>query len=898
MEEDDLQIYLTSDQLGANGTPITIDSVKNMTIGAKVSTANSTYIVQPVFDLSLLDKDNYIDVNLSSGTQAVTEIKLVSNSSASSHSGQERYDFTLSGSYGGLKASAAYHQENKRQDASSDGTVNVTMSYNNSGAYVAVLTGGFNRNASFTSYLVGAKLDDATVKSRVAYTEAYVTGQTGDKYVKTVTIVNNGQLDDQENAYGNIQLLGEMERIFSLLRTQYNTYSDATIRKTLTANMLLMKGYISNAIQQFYSYHGDSFVSHISAMNYGMGNGQLQFGSSSGNSENIYDAALAVSYSGLGFGGSGSANVGGARQSGWATAYKNTVVTARSLPAGVIDTTAWANSLFSMLSNEASPISVPALSNLPVMGTLTLPAPVEKKKSPAEPPDSCFSSYDEWKTYQQDKKKTPDQDRAQAEAAEAAVEAKGAAASSQPGGGGPSLYQDYERELRLLKNGRRVFAPSVQGSNIMRVDKMFVSGFDTTAYDQVIPQLRPNLDIPGQSTKIAGFPNISILLMIVDRLGQLNSYLHFLSGFAISKVSPDMSNLFNTFYSHFRDNAFDMIALQLSQGVDLNDALLTSFSVEMLGKEGGDGRESRLYKALGNIDAYNYIVKTLLEPHNAQIWSSAPGGYIPFVWDQNNQLGFLNLKGIRYSGSGDYFLTDDDVIPYTDPMKNPLSLYEENKATLKSPWFPVFQYKQSKPSALLFLQTAGPYQIIRGLTYAAYPNGVMTFNQMNPSLNASVTSSLADYLGQVLNNFNQSYRYFLSWDYSLYFANATQKDPDMVKKYRVLTLAIGYWGVPSDPPAPPMSNYWIDFAQCSYPTWIRKGIKNIYKTANGSMGIADMAKQEPFSDTNGPVMLLPINSTTCGAKFNNAFSYATNFAAADIVPTGSYDAAYKAALSQ
>ena len=135
MDETDFQIYLTRDQLGANGIPITIDSVKNITIGAKVSTANSTYIVRPVFDLSLLDKDNYLDVNLSSGTQAVTEIKLVSNSNASSHSGQERYDFTASGSYGGLKAAAAYHQENKRQDASSDGSVNVTMSYNNSGAY-------------------------------------------------------------------------------------------------------------------------------------------------------------------------------------------------------------------------------------------------------------------------------------------------------------------------------------------------------------------------------------------------------------------------------------------------------------------------------------------------------------------------------------------------------------------------------------------------------------------------------------------------------------------------------------------------------------------------------------------------------------------------------------------
>ncbi len=43
-------------------------------------------------------------------------------------------------------------------------------------------------------------------------------------------------------------------------------------------------------------------------------------------------------------------------------------------------------------------------------------------------------------------------------------------------------------------------------------------------------------------------------------------------------------------------------------------------------------------------------------------------------------------------------------------------------------------------------------------------------------------------------------------------------------------------------------------------------------------------------------VLLPINSTTCGDKFNNAFSYATNFASTDIVQDNSYEAAYKAAL--
>ena len=99
--------------------------------------------------------------------------------------------------------------------------------------------------------------------------------------------------------------LGEMERIFGLLKTQYGQYGDATVRATLMTNMSSLKSSIANAIKTFYSYNGDSFISRISAMNYGLGNGQLEFGQSSGNRENIYSGALSVSYSGLGFGGSG-----------------------------------------------------------------------------------------------------------------------------------------------------------------------------------------------------------------------------------------------------------------------------------------------------------------------------------------------------------------------------------------------------------------------------------------------------------------------------------------------------------------------------------------------------------------------------------------------------------------
>ena len=177
----------------------------------------------------------------------------------------------------------------------------------------------------------------------------------------------------------------------------------------------------------------------------------------------------------------------------------------------------------------------------------------------------------------------------------------------------------------------------------------------------------------------------------------------------------------------------------------------------------------------------------------------------------------------------------------------------------------------------------------------------MTFNQMNPAaLDASVTQPLADFLGKSGNSYLSSGEYdVIDWAYSLYFPNATQKDPDMVKKYTVLTLPVQQPYVYPPPPNPPgvMGNYKSVFTPDSLKnTWL-SGAKKIYKTYAGSsyIDIIDMSSEMPYQQL-GAIMLLPINSTTCGDKFNNAFSYATNFGATDIVQDNSYEAAYKAAL--
>lgn len=211
MRNEHFEAFLNNGLLGTNGKLITIDSVKAMTIGAKISTANSTFIVQPIFDLSLLNKNGHLDINLASNTKAVTEIKLTSSKSASSNSEQQSYDFKASASGAGVKASGAYHQDSKRQESSSDGSVSVKMSYNTTGAYVELLTGGFSNDASFTPYLIGTLLTDDTVRTYVNYKESYVTGQSGAKYISELGFTNGGQLSDLENVYGNIQLLGEME---------------------------------------------------------------------------------------------------------------------------------------------------------------------------------------------------------------------------------------------------------------------------------------------------------------------------------------------------------------------------------------------------------------------------------------------------------------------------------------------------------------------------------------------------------------------------------------------------------------------------------------------------------------------------------------------------------------
>jgi hypothetical protein len=126
----------------------------------------------------------------------------------------------------------------------------------------------------------------------------------------------------------------------------------------------------------------------------------------------------------------------------------------------------------------------------------------------------------------------------------------------------------------------------------VRFDKMFVSGFETLPYDAVIPQLRPDLDIPGLDKAIGSFPNLMEIMLVSEKLGKLDSYLAFLATVSVSNVTPQMSERYHQFFQKASTRAYDLVGLALSQGTDLTPAVLAGYKKAMLGTAADQGTAS------------------------------------------------------------------------------------------------------------------------------------------------------------------------------------------------------------------------------------------------------------------------------------------------------------------
>ncbi|KGH25692.1 hypothetical protein [Comamonas testosteroni] len=909
MDEEDFERYLLN---AGRGTDITQETIKSLSVGASIDSAASTYNLRPIFDLGRLKEDNRLSVD-TTRSQQKTELKITSNKTASSTSSQTTIDGSASGSYAGFKAAAAYHQANAWKNTQSDGSISVQMVSANTNNIAAILSSGFSDADNLTPYLIGTKLTDAQLSSDISVAEGPPTSACGGKTYIAGVAVNRYKLADTE-PYANMQLLTRMESVFTDLRAQHELCADAAIKAQTIGYMTELRRKIVSAIADFYAFNGDSFVSQTTSMNQGIGKGQLSFSNADGNTESQYGASLSAEYQTGAFGGGASGSFQYYKQNGWATAVQNVQVSAESWPAGVADTSAWVSSLNTMLKDQSASL-VPPLGSLPKDPGVKPPTPVGPKKEKQEgPPDSAFASYADWKQYQADKKSAKDADVL--ERVHQRVENEPLVANdkrtlqSSPGN---SEYLQFIAELDDLKlRARQPQKPPQAGAstdgNLVRFDKMYVNGFETLPYDAVIPQLRPKLDIPGVSKAIGSFPQLMEMMLTVEKLGKLDSYLRFLANLSVSNVTPEMSARYHQFFLKSSARAYDLVTLSLGQGTDITPEVLAGYKKAMLGTNASRA-ESELYKNLQDLDYYDYVVGTLLDPAKGKAWSTAPGGYMPLRWTPDGGTELVTWTGLPVG-------KDDGVtgVNFSNPNINPLSLYQSAKA-IQTPWYPVYIFNQGNTPTLVFVQHFGAYQAIYGARWVVQPYGDDKF--VKPSLK----SQWPEY--QVMGNEglplpvdakkpmrevvaareNSFLEHVMAWDYSVNFPQSGN-DPARLSKFNALVVVPKHLNLDRNPDI----NTWnekvmrgnshsVALRFLDNDTLTRLKIENdgIYRSFRPSSTpsaqrlvrrVRDGSVVNVTEEIRGGeayVMLLPLNAATAGDNLKQAFNYAPERTPMDIV---------------
>lgn len=913
MDDEDFERYLLT---AGKGTPITPETIKSLSVGSGINAAQSTYNLRPIFDLGRLKEDSRLNVD-TTRSQQKTVLSVTSSKDASTFADQFTFDVSASGSVGresfGAKGAAAYHHASAHRKTKSDGTVNVQLAAANTNNIVSILGSGFTGSENFTGYLIGTKLTEEQLRSYVATTESTPTGICGGKPYTTSVTVSRYKFADGD-PYANIQILSRMESVFSDLKAQHEICADASIRPVLVRQMVELRGKIESAIADFYAVNGDAFVSQTTSMNQAIGSGKLSFRTADGNTESTNGGSISAQYQTLTGGVGGSTTLQFYKQHGWAKALTDVQVQAEAQPAGVADTTAWVGSIQSMLKDQGSSL-VPPMGSLPKDPGVKLPTPVGPHHDEDAPPDVAFTSYDQWKQYLADKKKAAD-DKKELERAKKRVEEQpliiNDKALLQSGQGGDAYLQliaeldDIKERARLLQSPPQAGTGAGDG-NLVRFDKMFVSGFETQPYDAVIPQLRPNLDIPGMDRAVGSFPNLMETMLVSEKLGKLDTYLAFLSSLSVSNVTPEMSARYHQFFQKASARAYDLVGLALSQGTDLTPAVLAGYKKAMLGTTTAPA-QSELYQSLQDIDYYNYVVGTLLDPAKGKAWTAAPGGYLPMRWKADGSGGaeLVTWTGLAHVNQGKPNKESVATVDFSNPNADPLALYRNGMKALQTPWYPVYIFNQGQAPALVFVQHFGAYQAIYGARWVARP-----FDGDTP-VTPSLVPKWQDYqpLGNgdmrtVMTNARNSFLEFMSWDYSVYFPNSGN-DPTRLQKYNALVLTPPVDYRESDGQTmhtAAHSSAVRDFGFFEYrdhnrtdATYnafrsgdfdVHRGYRMMRRMSNGE--VVDITSRTPGGVRKTSVMLLPLNTTTTGESLKQSLNYAPDRAPMDVITPTSLD---------
>ena len=830
MDESEFNIYLNTglDSIGVRDLTKP-ENIKSLNIGYPVDTQKATYVMRSVFNLAALKKDDllFVDDAQSSRTDSF-EIK----SSASSSLRDQQWSVGGSANIKrfGFKVAAKYHHAEANATASTVGSVSAIMRQVGAGKTITIGTVSMDDSGdNFTAYLVGTALTEEELEKKVhTVVEPASVGKC--HYIKAVNI--DGKPLDKGNIYGSIQVLSKMQTIFAQLQTQYNQCNDAETRQTLVVNMRELRKHIIKEIQTFYKQNGDSFVTKVEVMNRAIGEGKLSFGSNSSNSEHYNGGGLSISYSGIGAGGGVSAEFTESLRKAKSDIFKNINITVTAEPDS-IDISGWRKELGDWMNNlsveAGKAIVLPTASTLPKTVDIKFPdTELQKPKEELQPPSHLFKSLDEWEKYY--KKTDPEKD---AQTTQAKVEQ----GQPQPQlNSSVTLYQQFQKELNALNEARDqqkqaeqkplLFALNADDNgNNVRVPGTFTNDFELRAYDEVIPQLRPDLKIPDETEQtFEGYENLQTLMIELEKLGRLNSYLSFLSTLPVSQVSSELSQKFSQFYSNAADKAYEIIIQSMTAGVDVNSNILNGWMLDQLGKiaktaENANIYQGKLYEELGTPEYYDYV-RTLLDPVKGKVWSEGSGGYMPLRIQANGEPELAIWADISAYNDDKYGNKVMQSVAYRDRGQNPLSLYKNTP--MQTPWYPVYIFNpqdQGKDKAtLVFIQMFGAYQTIYGRAWVVQPTpqwlGTVDKNH-NDGVYISKDSGIAPSLEskwafwasskddkqdryQVLNDemkkvIFSSGNSFLpdgNWDYSLNFPYTSSPDDKLWKKFNVLYLPL------------------------------------------------------------------------------------------------------------
>ena len=790
------------------------DTIPTFVLGTIINVIDSTYSNIPIFNLQLLDKASLLDLNAQSASEDDLAITMTSNKNATSTSSTFAAEASASANFGGLiGASASAKYGHAQSLANSDGNVYVSMGRGKHGSYYQINTQDLASGIDFTPYLNGNELTDDEIKQYVDYEQVTVKQKTYISKLRFGGADGSGLIAwSEQNYYGNIRLITEMERIFALLREQYDRFEkEASIQNIIYTNMIIAKEKIGDAVKDFYAHVGTHFVSKLEFANYASGYGTLQFDETSSNEQSSYGAAVSLN-GGIPskFSGSAGASVSYARSNGWSQAMSGLHVEAHSRPSGVVSVDGFADEIMKMLTDNSKPLNVPNLTMPPSPKVTLGKVPELKKKRSTSPPESVFSSYADWKEYQADKKKAAKTDEG-VRTAEQQVKEEGLKSLEASPKKTPlpnrKLYREFVRRLgsRPSEHKRSYGVDGEGRSNILRIDDMYVNGFETTPYESVIPSLRTNkIVLPKRTGEAGNYPNAYKLIMVINLFSQLADYVGFVSKFSVSNISADFCSAVLTFVDSFTDKSYEKIAAHMSAGKDIDAELLSDFAHAMYGDaEGAGGAEaSELYRFLGrDIDRYNHV-KYLLRPDIASLWRDAPGGYAPFYFGADSSIRFagLNRIGTLFADSPSTqkqqaykSKMEFDLTMRVDDLPNDIGKLYEGRA--ESPFYPIFRYENKLEPKFLFMQCAGKAQIIysrSGIIHPFWKYEGLIFDRFVPLKNGDIgtdriepmDASIVDALMGTIEGFGLDE---INRDYALYFPNKTQTK-ELRERSRVLQL--------------------------------------------------------------------------------------------------------------